>query len=30
IATERGLKGAFRKRKVDLIKLLEDNDGTSI
>ncbi len=30
IATERGLKGAFRMRKVDLIKLLEDNNGTSI
>ena len=30
IASERGLKGAFRMRKVDLIKLLEDNDGTNI
>ena len=30
IATERGLKGAFRMRKVDLIKLLEDNNATSI
>lgn len=30
IAAERGIKGTFRMRKVDLIKLLEDNNGTSI
>lgn len=30
IAAERGIKGTFRMRKVDLIKLLEDNNATSI
>lgn len=30
IAAERGIKGVFRMRKIDLIKLLEDKHGTSI
>lgn len=30
IATEKGIKGAFRMRKVDLIKRLEDKNATSI
>lgn len=30
IAAEKGVKGVFRMRKVDLIKILEEKNGTSI
>ncbi len=30
IAAEKGIKGVFRMRKVDLIQILEDKHGTSI